>query len=208
MLAIRDLVVGRGRRGVARLEDAELGEGEVRLILGPSGCGKTTALFTLAGLLPPVRGEARLENVRIAPDTPARRSIGVVFQDVHLMSGLTVLQNVLLAPFAQGRRQETARAEALLDRLGLGGKAGAQADRLSRGEAQRTAVARALLLEPRLVLADEPTSSLDDRNALAVADLLQEAARTVGAGLIVATHDLRLASRFPARLALTALEAA
>lgn len=204
------LSVGRDGVSVARLEDATLGAGDAALILGPSGSGKSTALFTLAGLLAPIDGVVRLNGEAFSTLPAHRRAamrghmIGVVFQDMHLLSGLGVLDNLMLAPFAVGLRQDRTTALNRLQALGLQHLAKRPAERLSRGEAQRVAVARAMLMSPSLILADEPTASLDDANALQVADILLNAARETGAALIVATHDQRLKSRIPRRLALHA----
>lgn len=200
MIDIETLDVGRDGRAIARLAPARLAPGSAWRLPGPSGSGKTTALFTLAGLLPPVAGAVTWAHT----GAPLRRGeAAVVFQDLLLVDGLSVMENVLLAPFALGRPQGTAAARALLDRLGVGHLAGRRADRLSRGEAQRVAVARALIGAPRLLLADEPTASLDDAHAAATADLLLEAAAVSGAALVIATHDSRLALRIPQAFALT-----
>lgn len=203
MLSIEGLAVGRDGRAVARIETATIQPGQAALLLGPSGSGKSTALFTLAGLLAPIGGQATLGGEPITAERPRpARGVGVVFQDMHLMSGLSVIDNARLGVFARGDRQDRAAAEAVLSRLGLGDKMDRPAERLSRGEAQRVALARALLMEPRLLLADEPTASLDDENTAVVADLLASAAAESGAALIIATHDRRLIDRFPARIAL------
>lgn len=210
MLEISDLIVGRDGRGVAALESRTLHGGEAALILGPSGSGKSTALFTLAGLLSPVAGSVRLDGQPFSDLSPARRAkvrgnrIGIVFQDMHLLSGLTVLDNLLLAPFASGQAQDVAAARLRLQSVGLGDLSSRPAERLSRGEAQRVAVARAMMLSPDLILADEPTASLDDDAALRITDLLLDAARDAGAALVIATHDQRLKDRIRGRLSLYA----
>lgn len=203
MIDIETLDVGRDGRAIARLAPARLAPGSAWRLPGPSGSGKTTALFTLAGLLPPVAGSVTWADSGAAL---RRGEAAVVFQDLLLVDGLDVLENVLLAPFALGRPQDAAAARALLDRLGVGHLGGRRADRLSRGEAQRVAVARALIGAPRLLLADEPTASLDDVHAAATADLLLEAAAASGAALVIATHDSRLAARIPQALALTPVQ--
>lgn len=208
VLRTEDLAVGRDGRTIAVLEDTVLGEGEAALLLGPSGSGKSTALFTLAGLLAPVGGAVRLDGEAVGDPASSAgsrlrgRRIGMVFQDMHLLSGLSVLDNLLLAPFAVGVRPDRRAALRRLAELGLGPLALRRAETLSRGEAQRAAIARAMLLEPRLILADEPTASLDDANAARVASVLLDAARTTGAALVVATHDQRLKALIPGRLTL------
>lgn len=177
MLETLGLTVGRGRTPVARLEDAALGAGDAALILGPSGSGKTTALFTLAGLLPPIDGMVRLDGEAFSGLPAHRRAIvrgcrmGVVFQDMHLLSGLSVLDNLLLAPFAAGLPQDRAAAFERLRAVGLEHLADRQAERLSRGEAQRVAVARVMLMTPRLLLAAMgPSGSAADRRGSCPAD--------------------------------------
>lgn len=202
MLSTHGLMVGHGRTAVAHVPDVQIGAGETLVLLGPSGSGKSTALFTLAGLLTPAAGEARLEGRTIGPDRESRRRTGLVFQDMHLLPGLTVLDNLLLAPFAVGLRQDRDEAKRLLDLLGVGGLATRRAETLSRGEAQRVAIGRAMLLRPALILADEPTASLDDAAADSVSALLQTAVAETGAALVIATHDHRLKARFGNHLSL------
>ncbi|PIB95669.1 ABC transporter ATP-binding protein [Caulobacter sp. X] len=201
MLTVRDLVAGYGQAPVARLSWLSLESGQAALLLGPSGAGKTSLLLAIAGLARIFGGDveiddqnlARLDRRRIERFRAAH--IGFVFQDLHLVTGLSVLDNVLLAPFASGRVQDRDRARFLLERLGLGEAAKRPAETLSRGQAQRVAIARALLQTPRLILADEPTASLDDGACERVADLLLEGARESGAALLIATHDQRLRAR-------------
>ena len=201
-LQTRDLIVGRGGRLVARLPDLSLAPGDAARIIGPSGAGKSTALFTLAGLLPAVSGASAVGGD--AGQGRLRRGVGMIFQDLGLLAGLSVLDNVRAAAFAQGRRQDDAHARVLLDRLGLGELSRRPVERISRGEAQRVALARALHLRPAVILADEPTASLDDASAAEVAALLAEAAREEGAALLIATHDGRLNVRFPVAVMLEA----
>lgn len=206
MLVVRNLVVGHGRKPVASLDNFEALSGEALLLLGPSGSGKSTLLFTLAGLLAPLSGEVLLDGEPFSRlpagprDRVRGRKIGMVFQDVHLLAGLSVIDNVLLAPFAIGARQDRARALALIGELGLASARDRKAETLSRGEAQRIAIARAMLMHPAVILADEPTASLDDRNATIVAELLLKAAAESQAALIVATHDQRLKSIISRRI--------
>ena len=205
MLRAADLVAGYGGRPLARLGALEVREGQTALLLGPSGSGKTTLLLAMAGLSDVLGGTLRVDEVDVAALPPRGRdrfrgrSIGLVFQDLNLIPGLTTLENVLLAPFAAGATQDRARALELLDELGLADRARRPAETLSRGQAQRAAIARAMLMRPRLILADEPTASLDDDSCARVAALLARAARETGAALVIATHDLRLLDRIPLR---------
>lgn len=198
MLQIKDLHAGYGDRAVAALPWLSVPGGEAALLLGPSGSGKTTLLLAIAGLAKAFSGDIEVDDVNVARlpaaalDRFRGRHIGLVFQDFHLLAGLSVLDNVLLAPFAIGARQDAKAAMALLEALGLAEKAHQPAQRLSRGQAQRVAIARAMLLGPKLILADEPTASLDDAAAARVAELLLSVAKDTGAALLIATHDQRL----------------
>ena len=211
MLDIDGLASGYGARPVARLGHLTLAPGEAALLTGPSGSGKTTLLLAIAGLARRHAGRATVGGIDLHDLPPARRdrfrgrSIGFVFQDLHLVTGLSALDNVLLAPYAAGAPQDRARALALLGELGLGDLARASAARLSRGQAQRVAIARAVLQKPKLILADEPTASLDDEAAAAVCDLLLAAAAANGAALVIATHDRRLRERIARQVAIEAL---
>jgi putative ABC transport system ATP-binding protein len=203
MLEVKNLVAGYGGRAVAQLSALKVENGACTLLLGPSGSGKTTLLLAIAGLAQALSGTVTIDGEdlstlsAVARDRKRGQRIGLVFQDLHLIPGLSALDNVLLSPFAAGVAQDRARALALLSELGLGAKAGRAAERLSRGEAQRTAIARAMLLKPAVILADEPTASLDDPTSASVADLLDRAAKDTGAALVIATHDQRLRARFP-----------
>ncbi|HEX4709357.1 ABC transporter ATP-binding protein [Phenylobacterium sp.] len=211
MLLAEGLEAGRGDKPVARLRALKVEAGRAALLVGPSGVGKSTLLLALAGLAHTARGMARIGDADVlslrgaALDRFRGRHIGFVFQDIHLLPGLSTLDNLLLSPFAAGVPQDRVRARALLEALGVGDKADRPAERLSRGEAQRAAIARAMLLKPRLILADEPTASLDDAAAQVVADLLLEAAAQTGAALVIATHDGRIKARIRNQVAVEAM---
>jgi putative ABC transport system ATP-binding protein len=202
-LFVDGLRAGYGGRAVAGLDRLEIARGEAALLIGPSGSGKTTLLLAIAGLAEQMAGTVIVGGTAPASlrrhelDVFRGREIGFVFQSIHLVTGLTLLENVLLAGFASGLKQDVSRARQLLERLGLSAEADKQAQTLSRGQAQRAAIARALLLRPTLVLADEPTASLDDASCEAVTSLLRSSASEEGAALLVATHDQRLREHFP-----------
>jgi lipoprotein-releasing system ATP-binding protein len=172
-------------------------------IMGPSGSGKSTLLAILGGLEPPSGGAVRLDGVDpFALDAAGRaafrnRRIGFVFQEHHLLGGCTALDNVVLPALASGRVPPDieARGRRLLDRVGLGNRLDALPAELSGGERQRVAVARAAVLSPRLILADEPTGQLDARSALTVAELLVDLATESGGMLVVVTHADGIAAR-------------
>jgi putative ABC transport system ATP-binding protein len=184
--------------------DFELAERGHLLLLGPSGSGKSTLLMALAGLLTPTRGAVRIEGedwrgfAGAAADRRRGRLVGFVPQEPHLIAGLSVAENVGLATFLAGRPDLAAPFdfEKTLEALGIAELAGRYPHALSRGQQQRVALARAVANRPRLLLADEPTASLDDAACTAALDLLFAAADRVGAGLIVATHDRRVQVRF------------
>lgn len=194
---------------VVTIPHLTLPPGSAVAIEGPSGAGKTSLLHALAGLERPASGEVRWGEVALwslpspARDRWRRRALGLVFQDIHLIEGFSALDNVCLPLLFERLRvpaEARAHARALLDQLGV--DATRPIAVMSRGERQRVALARALLPRPSLLLADEPTASLDRASAAEVAGLLLEAATATGATLIVASHDPVLLDRMPRRLAL------
>lgn len=180
------------------------------IVLGPSGAGKTTLLHILAGLSAPSEGSVEVEGQALTALPPAAldrfraRRIGFVPQRLHLIGAITVADNLRLARRLAGLPPNDEAALGLLDRLGIADLAGRRPAALSQGQAQRAAVARALVNAPALLLADEPTAALDEENAEAVIDLLQESARASRAALVIASHDRRIAGRFRYQLALGA----
>lgn len=174
-----------------------LGGGAV-LLLGKSGSGKTTFLNLLAGLLSPSHGQVILDGAVLSSlqghrlDLFRGQHIGIVFQKPHLIAALTVKQNLELAQFLS--KKKGGSAADLLQGLGIAGKASAAVGTLSEGEAQRVSIARALINKPKLILADEPTSSLDDEHAERVITLLKGEAAKIGAALVIVTHDQRVKS--------------
>ena len=209
-LLIENLAHRYGQRTVLSLEQWQVGPGEAWLVSGPSGCGKSTLLGVVAGLLRPTSGSVRVSGEDIAPMSEAKRDrfraqhVGFVPQLPHLLPTLTVIENLLLAQFLAGVPQNRALARSLLARLGLAERAQARPASLSRGEAQRVTLARAVINRPALLLADEPTASLDDAACVQTLDLLRETAVAGEATLIVATHDARVKSGFVQQLALGA----
>jgi len=180
-----------------------LAPGERMAIMGPSGSGKSTLLSILGALEEPTSGTVRLDGAdpaALAPDARAafrNRRVGFVFQEHHLLAGCTALDNVVLPALASGSvgRDIAVRGQRLLERVGLGDRLASTPAQLSGGERQRVAVARALLLSPRLILADEPTGQLDARGSATVAELLVELATESGGMLVVVTHADSVAAR-------------
>lgn len=175
-----------------------LSRGESVLLLGKSGSGKTTFLNLLAGLLSPSQGQVILDGTDLSAlrghrlDLFRGQHIGIVFQKPHLIAALTVKQNLELAQFLS--KKKGGSPTSLLQGLGIAGKASAAVGTLSEGEAQRVSIARALINTPKLILADEPTSSLDDEHAQRVISLLKGEAAKIGAALVIVTHDQRVKS--------------
>ncbi len=170
--------------------------GEFVTVRGPSGCGKSTLLLIAGGMLRPSSGEVRVVDTDPYALPAARRAafraqtIGFVFQQFHLLPYLTVLDNVLAPTVARQLPEARQKALGLLDRFGLNGRATHLPGELSTGEKQRAALARALLGDPRVLLADEPTGNLDDENGQAVLQVLADFAGAGGSVLMV-THDTR-----------------
>ena len=187
------------------LPDLVLGGGEQMVVTGPSGTGKSTLLQILAGLLVPTSGTVRVGGVdwtslaHAERDRRRGRTVGIVFQSFNLIGAVSVLDNLRLARRLAGRAPDDGKCRSLLDGLGILDLAHRSPARLSRGEAQRAAIARAVSGEPDLLLADEPTSALDAGNASTVIRLLLDRATAGAAGIIVTTHDERVAAMFDRR---------
>jgi putative ABC transport system ATP-binding protein len=172
--------------------------GEMIALVGPSGCGKSTALNLVAAVDRPDSGSVRVCGVDIASATEEqlvtlrRRCIGMVFQAFHLVPHLTVEENIAL-PLALDHRRDPERVRDLIHRVGLDRRHDHYPSELSGGEQQRTAVARALVHRPRVIVADEPTGNLDSQSGAAVVALLDELRREEQTALLLATHDAQVA---------------
>jgi putative ABC transport system ATP-binding protein len=200
-LRTRDLVkvFGSGETAVHALDGVsiEVATGEMVAIMGPSGSGKSTLLHLLGALETPTSGEISLAGERYdglgdAELTRLRRErIGFVFQFFNLLPALTAEENVLLPALIAGRRDDAIRerARSLLERVGLSDRVAHLPSELSGGEQQRVSIARALLTEPRLVLADEPTGNLDSRSSAGVLELMSDLNRREGQTLVIVSHD-------------------
>lgn len=202
MLKSKSIVFNYDDVNKFRFPDIQLQKGENLLVLGESGIGKTTLLQILAGLLHPKKGSVELNGTNFQDlssknlDLYRGKHIGMVFQRPHFVRNLSILDNLLLSLYLSKNRQDTKRATQLLDQIGLGNKLHSKPDQLSQGEQQRASIALAVVKNPDLILADEPTSSLDDTNCQKIAKLLKEQAASNNAQLIIITHDQRLKSQF------------
>ncbi|MDJ1502330.1 ABC transporter ATP-binding protein [Xanthocytophaga agilis] len=176
-------------------------QGDNWLLTGISGSGKTTLLHMLAGLRKPTQGTAIVAGTNLyilsgsKADQFRGKNIGLVLQKPHLLSVLTVEENLLLTQYMAGLPQNKQRIKEVLTILGLLDKRNSRPHQLSQGQAQRISIARAVLNRPKLILADEPTSSLDDVNCMRVLDLLETQAAACAATLVIATHDARVKKR-------------
>ncbi len=203
MIRVRDVVMRlpSGGRSLTILDGITLdvAAGEVLAITGPSGSGKSTLLGLVAGLDRPSAGSivvAGIDITRLDEDALARfrrETLGYVFQSYHLIPTLTAVENVAVPLEIAGTPNALARARALLDDVGLGDRGHHYPVQLSGGEQQRAALARAVALEPGLLLADEPTGNLDSATGTRIIELLLELKRRRGATLVLVTHDEALA---------------
>jgi putative ABC transport system ATP-binding protein len=188
---------GDVERAVLRDVSVTIGSGEIAVLVGRSGSGKSTLLNVIAGIDRPTSGTVIVDGTDLtalgehARTRFRRQHIGFVFQFFNLIPMLTVEENLLLPLDLNGRADSkgVARARALLDRVGLGGRGESYPERLSGGEQQRVAIARALIHDPALILADEPTGNLDVETAADVLDLLDTLAREAGRTVLMATHS-------------------
>jgi putative ABC transport system ATP-binding protein len=197
MLRLSNLVLRYGNRLVLDNLNLELGPGTATAIMGPSGSGKTSLLHCIAGIITPDSGTVELDDVVLSASGPTRRArfrlehIGIVFQFGELLPELTVLENVALPLRMLGRRVQESNTSALsaLDATGVRELAARHPGELSGGEMQRVAIARAIVTRPQILLADEPTGALDQENVHSVARLIASQADSLGAIVIIATHN-------------------
>ena len=181
--------------------DFEAAEGQTIALCGPSGCGKSTLLHLFGGLDDPDRGRITVNGTELnghrSPLRLLRREVGFVFQLHNLIPDLTLEENCLIPTVAAGIDRKTARARLLqlTERTGVSHRLDQRIQKLSGGERQRTALCRALMNKPRILLADEPTGSLDEKTSSIVFELLLDLVSTEGITMVMATHDRALAQR-------------
>ena len=197
-----NVTLGRGEASVRALRDVsvEFPAGAVTLVMGPSGSGKTTLLSVLGCLLKPQDGRVHVSGKEVTglPEDELtnirREQIGFVFQAFRLFDSLSAVDNVVLAMEVCGKKRQDVlpKAEEYLDNLGLSGKKHLKPEEMSGGEKQRVAIARALVREPKILLADEPTASLDSKSGEAIAQILHDIAEVGDRTVVIVSHDERL----------------
>ncbi|MDA9374877.1 ATP-binding cassette domain-containing protein [Flavobacteriaceae bacterium] len=184
-----------------KFQDIDLKSNENLLIIGDSGVGKTTLMHLLAGLLKSNSGSIKLFDQELSQlsshqlDRFRKNNIGIVFQRPHFVNSLTVKENLQLAQYIANKKDNN-RIDSILKNLNIFDKSNKKTNQLSQGEKQRASIALAIVNSPKLILADEPTSSLDDANCSKVIELLKKQATDFGAQLIVITHDSRVKKHF------------
>lgn len=201
LLTIKGLAKAYGEQRVLSGVDLEVAKGERVAIMGPSGSGKSTLLTCIAGLEEPESGEIRMDGRNLMSMNEAERAqlrlkeVASIFQFFHLLPTLRAYENIEfpLLLNREKRRSREIKVRQLLDEIGLTHRATAWPSELSGGEMQRLAIARALVTEPSLILADEPTGSLDSANSEGVLRLLDRLTKTHGASLLMVTHDAKAA---------------
>ncbi|MGB3472432.1 MAG: ATP-binding cassette domain-containing protein [Erythrobacter sp.] len=203
-LRVDNVGLSYGGRQVLSEVSFGLEPGEHAMLLGPSGSGKSSLLNIVCGLQTPDSGAVMLGEHAMSGQADAlrKRHMGIIFQTLRLVSALTVRANLLLAQKLQTGSIDEGLVDETLERLDIAHRAKARPFELSQGEAQRAAIARAVVVKPAILIADEPTSALDHANTQSVAQLLIEGAQEAGATLLIATHDDRLKSHFARTLVL------
>lgn len=198
MIATQNLTFAYAADKQFAFPDFSCADRETMLILGKSGKGKTTFLHLMALLLKPTGGKIQINNQEIsklsvssAADFRAK-NVGIIYQKPHFVHALSVMDNLLLSNYLAGKNQAKDKAKHLAESLGFAEHLSKKTTQLSQGEQQRVSIARALMNSPSVILADEPTSSLDDDNCMKVIDLLKKQTQEIGASLVVVTHDQRL----------------
>ncbi|MBB5643888.1 ABC transporter ATP-binding protein [Pedobacter cryoconitis] len=202
MISIKSVSHSYGNAHRISFKDWEINNGEQWLLLGESGSGKTTLLHILTGILKPAAGAVNMDGTSIYSlssrelDQFRGRNIGIIFQRPHLIKSLTIAENLVMAQSFARLPENLKRVNEVLTSLGIADKKNSYPSELSQGQLQRVSIARAVINKPALLIADEPTSSLDDKNAQAVLELLLQQSGLNQATLIVATHDKRVKDAF------------
>ncbi|MGF1924843.1 MAG: ABC transporter ATP-binding protein [Bacteroidia bacterium] len=202
MISVESVVHQYGASPLISFSDWQIKAGDQWLLLGESGSGKTTLLHILTGILKPKQGEVIINGTSIYSlssrelDRFRGRNIGIIFQRPHLIKSLTIAENLALAQSLAKLPRDEHRIKEVLESLDIADKRNSYPSELSQGQLQRVSIARAVINKPTLLIADEPTASLDDRNATAVLALLKQQSGLNQATLVVATHDKRVKDAF------------
>lgn len=208
MISTKNITFSYSNEQTFILPDLHCDAGSTILITGDSGKGKTTYLHILAGLLRPSTGIIEIDKIDIVTLSESKndkfrgQNIGIVFQKSYFVSALTVLENLEMASWLATGKKNSARAKKLLEQLDITSQSDKLPNQLSIGQQQRVSIARALMNEPKVLLADEPTSSLDDKNAEKVIELLTSLSKEYKAALVIVTHDNRIKEKFSNRITL------
>lgn len=198
MLSVRDLRFQYNHDVKFQFPDFDCALGNTLVISGESGSGKTTLLHILGGLIRPNAGHVFLEDVEMNLlessdlDKFRGKNISIIFQKMHFIASISVLENIVLSQWLGTGIRNKEAAMTILEKLGIVDQCNKNVSQLSQGQQQRVAIARALINRPRLILADEPTSSLDNKNAEIVEGLLRDSAQALNAALVIVTHDMRM----------------
>jgi ABC-type lipoprotein export system ATPase subunit len=201
MLKTKEVEFNYDNQMFFKFQNIDLNSNENLLIIGNSGVGKTTLMHLLAGLLKSNSGSIKLFDQELSQlsshqlDRFRKKNIGIVFQRPHFVNSLTVKENLQLAQYIANKKDNN-RIDSILKNLNIFDKSNKKTNQLSQGEKQRASIALAIVNSPKLILADEPTSSLDDANCSKVIELLKKQATDFGAQLIVITHDSRVKKHF------------
>lgn len=208
MIKTKDITYSYDNKLVLSFPDISCKNNDILLLLGQSGVGKTTLLHLIGGLMQTSSGSILVNGKDMEKMSTSEldhfrgKNIGIIFQQAHFVKSISIIENLLLAQSLAGKDTDKKHCQALLDRLGIGYKANDRPSNLSQGEKQRLSIARAIVNNPMVILADEPTSALDDHNCEEVLQLLEEQAKSIGAALIIVTHDSRLKDRIPYQIIL------
>jgi ABC-type lipoprotein export system ATPase subunit len=198
MLTVKNLEFAYNQANAFSFPDFTCQKGEQWLIMGASGCGKTTLLHLVAGLLRPTKGTISVNGIELnsltnsQTDTIRGKQIGIVFQKHYFIQSLTVAENLGITRYLNGLKINKQEIKGLLERLNIDAKLHSKPNELSQGELQRLSIARAIINNPSVILADEPTSSLDDNHCVEAITLLRQQAEKTESALLIVTHDQRL----------------
>lgn len=209
MIITRNLEFAYNAKNAFSFPDIACEQGSHWLITGPSGCGKSTLLHLLAGLIRPTKGQIIIADKEISSFKPSAidktrgKDIGIIFQKPHFIPALTVAENLKIVRYLNYLPESEKQIDALLRQLNIDDKYDSSTSDLSQGELQRLSMARALINRPKLILADEPTSSLDDCHCAEALDLLKQQAQSSNSTLVIVTHDQRVKSEFSNIIQLT-----